>query len=245
MNSSSFRPISPLQSLSNVPNHTMGGRTERFEDTKEIKLNSALGPGSYDLRLVSYERRSSRSPIYPYEMVSSPKMYHQTLPSSLIPIAQAPPVGTYEIQRWGSPSIVPPAYSQSDKNTYSFNNKSRQQALGSSTCHGESKFFNESKWDIKCKDFSPGPGSYDVSSSSVWSKRNSPTSVTDRVSSPIPRNTNHSKPWNDYKQQQQQQQVSSLLNSPKTTIRKMSKSEMLEIQDEIDSVKRLPIITYL
>ena len=239
----SFRPISP--SYSNVPNHTMGGIRERFEETKDLKINSALGPGSYDLRLVSYERKSSRSPIYPYERCSSPKMYHQTLPSSLIPIAQAPPVGTYEIQRWGSPSIIPPNYG-SDKNTYSFNNKSRQQALGSSTCHGESKFFNESKWDVKCRDFSPGPGSYDVSTNSIWSKRNSPTSVTERVSSPLPRTINNSKPWNDYKHQlqQQQQQVSSPLNSPKTTIRK-SKSELLQIQDDIDSVKRLPVITYL
>ena len=259
----SFRPISPTTiQLSNIPgsipDHTFGGTTDRFGNDKKDKKIRQYGPGpvSYDTRLMSYERTSSRSPIYPYERVSSPKMYKETLPSTLIPKAQAPPIGTYEIQRWGSPANVPSPY-LSDKNTSSFTNKSRLQALGSSTCHGESKFFNESKWDEKFRAYSPGPGSYDVSP--TWTKRkslstssSSPTSITGRLSSPIPKSNSKIKPWNDYKknnnmtQQQEKQQHDSLLDSPKiTNFKKISKSESLEIKSEIESVKRLPKIYYL
>jgi len=250
-----FRPISPttiqLSSIpGSIPNHTIGGTLDRFAESKDQKIKSVSpGPNTYDIRLLSYERSSSRSPIYPYETVSSPKMYKETLPSTLIPKAQAPPVGTYEIQRWGSPSNVPSPY-LSDKNTSSFTNKSRLQALGSSTCHGESKFFNESKWDEKFRAYSPGPGSYDVSP--TWTKRkslstssSSPTSITGRLSSPIPKSSSNSKPWNDYKQQQEKQQHNSLLDSPKTTNLRKTKSELLEIKSEIESVKRLPNIYYL
>lgn len=247
-----FRPISPTTIPGSIPNHTFGGTIDRFADKKDQKIRQyGPGPMSYDTRLLSYERSSSRSPIYPYERVSSPKMYKETLPSTLIPKAQAPPVGTYEIQRFGSPANVPSPY-LSDKNTSSFTNKSRLQALGSSTCHGESKFFNESKWDEKFRSYSPGPGSYDVSP--TWTKRkslltssSSPTSITGILSSPIPKSSaSNSKPWNDYKQQQEKQQHVSLLDSPKTTnFKKISKSESLEIKSEIESVKRLPKIYYL
>lgn len=242
-----FRPISPTITTgrtTTIPDHTFGGTRERFEENKISKLNSfAPSPATYDIRLNSYERNSSRSAIYPYERCSSPKMYHQILPSSLISKTQANSVGpgNYEIQRWGSPSTIPPAY-LSSKNTSSFTNISREQGLGSSTCRGESKFYNESKWEEKLRSYSPGPGSYDVSSIS-WKRKSpitSPTSVTDRVSSPILRNSNSNKPWNEYKQQQQQED-SATVDAPGSN-RKMSKTELIEKQQEIASVKRLPNI---
>ena len=77
----------------------------------------------------------------------------------------------------------------------------------------------------------------------------SPTSITD-ITLNSPKTSSNSKPWNDYKQQQQQEkhQISSLqalTDSHKTNLPKISKSELLEIQSEIDSVKRLPKIFYL
>ena len=255
----SFRPISPVNNNtispvnSNIPDHTFG-RTERFIDkcslrksqtTKELSKNSTIGPGTYDLRLNS---TSSQSPIFPYEKLNGPKMCHQQLLPEYK--SHSPPPGTYEIQRFPSP-LFQTISNQTDnnKNTYSFNNKSRNQPLGSSTCNGESKFYNESKWDDKLRSFSPNPLTYDVKNE--WKNSNSPFSIADsRVSSPLTRNSNHSKPWNDYKINHhhiktESSSSSSSLSQINSNKNKINKKELLEKQKEISEVIKLPKVFYL
>lgn len=195
------------------------------------------------MRLTSYQRSSTcRSPIYPYEKLSGPKMCHQAILPEIK--NQSPPPGTYEIQRFPSLIFQTTSNQVNNKNTYSFNNKSRSQPLGSSTCNGESKFYIESKWEGKIRSFSPSPLTYDKKNE--WEKnRNSPTSITDRVSSPIPKtsdHTNHTRPWNDYKTHIKTQ--SSLSHHHKNMCID-KKKELIEKQNEVNEVYNLPRVTHM